>query len=231
VAAAIVTSTVVGTAVWFATRQAEPMPPRVVRLSMAPSGAAALTLTGSGSLAITPDGSRLFYVGNRRTQLFVRAIDNLEAVPVFTAATPPLRMPFVSPDSQWIGFSDGPNVTKVAATGGPGVVLTMLDVSGRTVRSSSPPAIPPPVRVDRQGRETPIPALARRYVYPRLSPDGSRIAVVSIDQEIDIWIWNFSRTTLTRSTLYAGADHAPLWTPDGAELIFSSERAGARKNC
>jgi serine/threonine-protein kinase len=40
-------------------------------------------------------------------------------------------MPFVSPDSQWIGFADGPNLTKVAATGGPGVVLTTLDGPGR----------------------------------------------------------------------------------------------------
>jgi serine/threonine-protein kinase len=84
------------------------------------------------------------------------------------------------------------------------------------------------VWVDRQGRETPIPAPGRRYVYPRLSTDGSRIAVVSIDQEIDVWIWNFTRTTLTRATLYSGADHSPLWTPDGIALIFSSERSGTR---
>ena len=131
VAAALVTSMVVGTAVWFATRQAEPLPPRVSRLSMTPSGAAALTLTGSIALAITPDGSRLVYVGNRGTQLFVRALDIIEAVPVFTAATAALTMPFVSPDSQWIGFSDSGVLTKVAATGGPAVVLTTLDGAGR----------------------------------------------------------------------------------------------------
>ena len=33
------------------------------------------------------------------------------------------------------------------------------------------------VWVDRQGRETPIPAPPRAYVYPRLSPDGTRVAV------------------------------------------------------
>ena len=34
------------------------------------------------------------------------------------------------------------------------------------------------VWVDRQGRETPIPAPPRAYVQPRLSPDGKRVAVV-----------------------------------------------------
>ena len=84
------------------------------------------------------------------------------------------------------------------------------------------------VWVDRQGRETPIPAPPRRYVYPRLSPDGTRVAVVAIDQELDVWVWDLGRATLTRATFDAGIDHSPVWTPDGLRLIFSSERAGIR---
>jgi serine/threonine-protein kinase len=84
------------------------------------------------------------------------------------------------------------------------------------------------VWVDRQGRETPIPAPPCRYVYPRLSPDGRRIAVMSVDQELDVWVWDLDRATLTRATFYAGVDHSPVWTPDGLRLIFSSERAGIR---
>ncbi len=100
------TSTVViGTCVWVATRPAEPVPPRVSRLALAPSGTAALTINGNDrDLAITPDGSRVVYVGNRGTQLFVRALDALEPVAVFTGAP---RGSFVSPDGQWIGFVDG----------------------------------------------------------------------------------------------------------------------------
>ena len=49
---------------WFATR---PVPPRVSRLQVAPSGTAALTINGDDrDLAITPDGSRVVYVGNQR---------------------------------------------------------------------------------------------------------------------------------------------------------------------
>ena len=45
-----------------------------------PSGTAALTITGRArDLAITPDGSRVVYVGNRGTQLLVRAMDSLDA--------------------------------------------------------------------------------------------------------------------------------------------------------
>ena len=84
------------------------------------------------------------------------------------------------------------------------------------------------VWVDRQGRETPIQAPPRRYVYPRLSSDGTRVAVVAIDQELDVWVWDLGRATLTRATFDAGIDHSPLWTPDGLRLIFSSERAGIR---
>ena len=39
------------------------------------------------------------------------------------------------------------------------------------------------VWVDRQGRETPIPAPPRAYVHPRLSPDGTRVALYIADQE------------------------------------------------
>ena len=84
------------------------------------------------------------------------------------------------------------------------------------------------VWVDRQGRETPIPAPPRRYVLPRLSPDGTRVAVVAVDQELDVWVWDLDRATLTRATFDAGIDHSPMWTPDGLRLIFSSERDGIR---
>lgn len=82
--------------------------------------------------------------------------------------------------------------------------------------------------VDRQGMETPIAAPLRAYVYPRLSPDGARVAVLSVDQDTDIWLWDFARATLTRATFDPSLDVHPVWTPDGRRLIFSSERAGAR---
>ena len=48
------------------------------------------------------------------------------------------------------------------------------------------------VWVDRAGREDPIAAPPRAYVHPRVSPDGTRVAVSSADQEQDIWVWNLT---------------------------------------
>jgi hypothetical protein len=49
------------------------------------------------------------------------------------------------------------------------------------------------VWVDRAGHEEVIPAPARAYVYPRLSPDRTRLAVSSADEDQDIWIWDLGR--------------------------------------
>ena len=51
------------------------------------------------------------------------------------------------------------------------------------------------VWVDREGREEPIGAPPRNYPIPRLSPDGTRIALDVRDQEQDIWIWDLGRET------------------------------------
>ena len=82
------------------------------------------------------------------------------------------------------------------------------------------------VWVDRTGKEEPVAAPPRAYEHPRLSPDGTRVALSSSDQENDIWIWDLGRATLTRLTLDPGQDQFPLWTPDGRRIIFSSNRDG-----
>jgi serine/threonine protein kinase len=75
-------SALVGAAVWFATR---PAAPRVSRLMMMATGPATLTINGvDRDLVITPDGSRIVYVGNRGTQLFVRALSAINPVPIAT---------------------------------------------------------------------------------------------------------------------------------------------------
>ena len=83
-----------------------------------------MTITGlTRELAITPDGSRVVYVGNNGTQLFVRRLDALEPEAVFTGKAE--HGPFISPDGQWIGFVDGTvSLKKVALAGGPAVTLS-----------------------------------------------------------------------------------------------------------
>ena len=59
------------------------------------------------------------------------------------------------------------------------------------------------VWVDRMGKEEPIAAPPRGYLHPRLSPDGTRVAV-SVAVEQDLWIWDLRRATLTRLTFERG---------------------------
>jgi serine/threonine-protein kinase len=83
------------------------------------------------------------------------------------------------------------------------------------------------VWVDRTGQEEVIPAPARAYYYPRLSPDGTRVALDIRDQEgADIWIWDLARQTLTRLTFDPAAESYPVWSPDSQRLIFASTRSG-----
>ena len=80
------------------------------------------------------------------------------------------------------------------------------------------------VWVDRTGREEPLPAPPRAYTYPRISPDGTRVALDIRDQDNDIWTWDWDleRRTLTRLTFDAGGDEYPVWAPNGRSLFFGS---------
>jgi Tol biopolymer transport system component len=83
------------------------------------------------------------------------------------------------------------------------------------------------VWVDRQGREEALEAPARAYGYPRLSPDGTRVALdVSGPPDRDIWIWHLQRKTYERFTLDPAGNPMPAWSRDGRSLAFGSDRFG-----
>lgn len=81
------------------------------------------------------------------------------------------------------------------------------------------------VWVDRNGKETPLPLPERAYLYPRLSPDGKRLAVEIEGPRHDFHVYEFGRGVMTRMTL-DGMSHAPVWSPDGKNIGFRSWRDG-----
>jgi serine/threonine-protein kinase len=79
--------------------------------------------------------------------------------------------------------------------------------------------------VDRNGRAEPISAEPRRYRHPRVSPDGTRIAVEIDDpSNTDIWVGDARRGAFTRLTGGEDVDSDPIWTPDGKRIVYSSVR-------
>ncbi len=83
------------------------------------------------------------------------------------------------------------------------------------------------VWVDRNGVEEVLAPEKRAYVYPRISPDGKRLALDIRDQESDIWVWDFARRSLQRLTFDPGLNRGGIWTRDSRRLIFSGELDGA----
>ena len=74
--------------------------------------------------------------------------------------------------------------------------------------------------VDRQGNETPLDLPeARSYQIPRLSPDGTRLAVTVSGDNVDVWVSELATGTLRRLTTDPARDDFPIWTPDGERVV------------
>ncbi|MBT8066369.1 MAG: PD40 domain-containing protein [Gammaproteobacteria bacterium] len=77
-----------------------------------------------------------------------------------------------------------------------------------------------PVWVDRNGVEDPIPLPAQRYGTFRLSPDGSKIALIINSPAPDLWLYDFERATPPGRLTVGGDKTAPIWSPDSQQIAF-----------
>ena len=82
------------------------------------------------------------------------------------------------------------------------------------------------VWLDRSGRESPAGIDPGPFIRVSLAPNGSRFALSMTDRgNMDIWIADPERRTMSRLTVDPSIEAMPAWAPDG-RIAFRSEREG-----
>jgi Tol biopolymer transport system component len=79
------------------------------------------------------------------------------------------------------------------------------------------------VWVNRNGTEQALSAPPHNYTYPRISPDGKRVAAGIEEGEGQVWVYDFARDALSRLTFEGTNSVDPLWTPDGKRITFKGK--------
>ena len=95
--------------------------------------------------------------------------------------------------------------------------------TGTAVYATGNPARTSLVWVDHGGKVEPVSKDQDVYREAAVSPDGTRAAV---RDWLDLWIHDLQRGTRSRLTSGTGSNIMPLWSHDGARIVFASNRGG-----
>jgi serine/threonine-protein kinase len=124
VGAAVVGALIAGAATWTLTHSEPPPAAQPMRFAIVPPTGQTIRFGSTDrDLALSPDGTHLAYVSADRTavsgNLFVRAIDRLEAESLSESA----RYPFWSPDGRWIAYFTSGEIRRIPVNGGPPITI------------------------------------------------------------------------------------------------------------
>ena len=83
----------------------------------------------------------------------------------------------------------------------------------------------------RDGKQIGSVAQPDHYLFPRLSPDGKRLAAIIFSgvqgTATDVWIFDLAQGTRTRLTFGLGLRRfMPVWSPDGKTIYYASIQSG-----
>ena len=174
------------------------------------NGQTRLLLDGARSPQYVPTGHLMFFRGAR---MFAAPFD-LKSLSLAGEAVPVVE-----------------NIQNV-----PGIIPPVMAVSSSgtlvyQMASESTVELLPIMWLARNGATSTLRATPSAWLLPRFSPDGRRLALTLFgDGQFDIWVYDLERDIMTRITSNPAADTSPVWTADGAGLIFASTRGSTSFN-
>jgi serine/threonine protein kinase/Tol biopolymer transport system component len=220
----------------------------LVRVSAGGASLDPLTTRTQGELrhllpSLLPGGNLLFTIlsGSPDTaQIAGLRIQSKERVPLLQG----LRAVYTRSGHLVVARADGSlwatpfDPDRIALNGEPVCVEIQLDLATFTISENgtltylpSAGALGRLVWVDRNGQESNVVDDRGIYRGPRISPDGSQLAVASgtdglSDSDADprgeaVWVLDIARGTRHRLA-YPGVSLYPLWTPDGQRITFAA---------
>jgi serine/threonine-protein kinase len=180
---------------WLRHKPAE-APTATARFEFSPPRERAVRSETGRNVAISPDGSRVVYVGaapSASTMLYMRRLGDVEISPV--PGSDGGSQPFFSPDGSWIGFYTTAALKKVPIAGGPALTITRLtalirgprwgadgnilysDYRNRLMRVSAAGGTAMPL---------PVADTTGRYRWPELLPDGKAVLLSTPEHQVGI---------------------------------------------
>ena len=181
-----------------------------------------------------PDGRRFVFVAEPNNAVSVGSLDAPETKRLFNADSKPLYAPpgyllFVQQGTLMARAFDAARaeptgeavpVAEQVRYGGNGRAAFSVSENGVLSYRGGEAVTGTPVWVDRTGRE--LSALVNNPLdsaeFPRLSPDGKRLALVVAG---DVWVYDIQGRPPIKIT-FDGQHFAPLWTPDGRRLVYET---------
>jgi eukaryotic-like serine/threonine-protein kinase len=193
----------------------------------------------TGQPAFLPDGRHLLYaVGGTPdvAGIYAMAVDGSNSKRLVTGAAFPA---YASPDKllfvrQGTLYVQSFNPVKMEVSGDPVRIqdrVAAASVSGPGImvyRAAAANNLSQMIWFDRNGKnigvlEQPVP----NQSAVELSPDGKRVATHRTTGGIsDVWLIDIDRGVSSRFTFGSGSNTFPIWSPDGQNIVFTSNRPG-----
>ena len=185
---------------------------------------------------ILPDGKSILYTSNAdsaQAKIILQSLESGETKELFPGFAPQYvpsgHIIYLLPRNNTL-YSVQFDLAGLQVKGDPVPVLEhvmqyAVSGSGTLAYIPATPAPATPKRTlvwkYRDGKEEPLSAPPNEYYDIRISPDGTRVALMVGTQKSNIWIWDLFHKTMMRLTFdEGGTSTVPLWTPDGKRILY-----------